>query len=75
MKKEEISLFFRHIEKRQGNHGAEDAFRFRKTLGKDKKPMETHYPATAVLQEEPQEALPNTQRTKKRAKAKVTALS
>jgi hypothetical protein len=63
---------FTHIKERQGKHGAKHAFRFRKTLGKDKKPVETCYPDTEALQANPQEALPNTQRTKKRAKVKVS---
>jgi hypothetical protein len=46
MKKDAIQSFFTHIKKQQDEQGAENAFRFKRALGKHHEIVEAHYPTT-----------------------------
>jgi hypothetical protein len=69
MKKHEIQLFFAHVKQRQEHHGAENAFRFMKALGKNQELVETSYPSSTPLQQDSEKL------KKQRAKGKQKATS
>jgi hypothetical protein len=73
MKKHEIQLFFAHVKQRQEHHGAENAFRFTKALGKDQELVDTSYPNSTPLQRDSEKM--KKQRVKGKQKATPMALT
>ena len=67
MKKHEIQSFFAHIKHRQDHHGAENAFRFIKALGKNQETLGTDYPDTTHLTQAQVQLLPKKRKGKEKA--------
>ena len=70
MRKEDIQSFFGHIKQRQDQYGAENAFRFRKALGRDQEHLEINYPDPVPLHHDHGQQSPR-KLPKKRGKGKA----